>query len=486
MHVLLVTPEAAPLVVFSERAHDISGMTRALCGQGVDVTVVAPALHNALHQRHALARRIEPIRFELDGTIVEVALLEGRIPGCNARVILLDHNSFGAIATTDLGTDDATPYATFARAALQVSRDLGLGVDLIHAHDWQCGLVPLLAHRLTTADEIRYLPVVYGAHSTDLPGHFHPDAITQASWFDEQNDQLWEMDGPSSLLYTGTVFADAVTTDNAASANLLAERLSHSGLPEWIAERLTRQPPISPIAPGLDYERWNSATSRHTPVKYSADRMGPKALCKHDLLDRIGLPPRPNTPLVGVFCSKGAEELLRDCMVDLASTGVQVALIGDTNFIPTAELQQAMRASPNSLATWPCELDERTVQRALAGSDALLIPAAAMQPVALVLKAFAFGTVPLVHAGGGVREIVVDFDPPTATGTALLRRNDGAKAIRETLDRLYAIYQSEPHWRALQRTAMSQRYDWPRAAEQQREVYRLLLAESPSEAAAHG
>jgi starch synthase len=117
------------------------------------------------------------------------------------------------------------------------------------------------------------------------------------------------------------------------------------------------------------------------------------------------------------------------------------------------------------------DFDDDLARRIIAGSDILLVPSR-FEPCGLTqLQAMRYGTVPVVHAVGGLRDTVDDpgsgfrFENPTADGLSWALR----RAIR--------AWRDEPErWMQLQRRIMRRDLSWgPRAAEYV-ELYRRVLA----------
>jgi len=107
--------------------------------------------------------------------------------------------------------DNAERYTVFARAAAELARDalqLGWTPDVVHAHDWQTGLVPAFLDMLPQRPQR-----VFTIHNMAYGGHF-----SQADFVNLHLPSYWwsaegaEFYGGFSMLKAGIVYSDVVTT----------------------------------------------------------------------------------------------------------------------------------------------------------------------------------------------------------------------------------------------------------------------------------
>ena len=76
--------------------------------------------------------------------------------------------------------DNALRFAVLARAALEYARLEGERYDVIHAHDWQTGLVPVYQKMLLSTDPVvGGVPAVFTIHNLAFQGVFGPDTVNQ-------------------------------------------------------------------------------------------------------------------------------------------------------------------------------------------------------------------------------------------------------------------------------------------------------------------
>jgi starch synthase len=120
--------------------------------------------------------------------------------------------------------------------------------------------------------------------------------------------------------------------------------------------------------------------------------------------------------------------------------------------------------------------DEVLAHRIEAGSDLFLMPSR-YEPCGLnQMYSLRYGSIPVVHATGGLEDSIVDLiqNPASGTGFKFSAYTPGAflHAVRAALD----LHAEPDAWRKVQQRAMVQDFSWDRAA---REYLRLFERVSP-------
>jgi starch synthase len=196
----------------------------------------------------------------------------------------------------------------------------------------------------------------------------------------------------------------------------------------------------------------------------------------------LGLDVKPDAPLLG-FIGRMVEQkgidLIIGVMEEWAPEGdAQWVLLGGNG---DARLEQRIRELANK---YPRKIafhngyDESLAHRIEASADAFLMPSR-FEPCGLnQLYSLKYGTLPVVHAVGGLANTVVDADAEhvrsgTATGFSFDRPN--ARKLSDTLSVVYDTYRNKPDvWKQMQRTGMSQDWSWDRSAQEYVDLYRRL------------
>ena len=186
--------------------------------------------------------------------------------------------------------DNAERFVFFSRAVLEPSRTSASRPDVIHANDWQTGLVPVFLRRRTGRSAgYQRIRSVFTIHNIAYQGMFGRDVMNLTGlpgWL--FNHHKLEFYGQFNFLKAGIVFADAVNTVSPTYAREIQTAEFGCGLEGLLAGVHGSS---SGIVNGFDYEHWDPANDRHIAAPYSrATVFEKKPLCKADLQRRFHLP----------------------------------------------------------------------------------------------------------------------------------------------------------------------------------------------------
>ena len=169
----MIGSEALPFAKTGGLADVLGALPKALIRLGHTVDLVIPR-YRGIDAGHPSTS----IRVALGGQVddAEISTLESG----GLRTIFVGHNTYfdreylyGA-ADRDY-PDNPERFAFFCQAALNWSATTGRGFDVVHAHDWQTGLVPVLLNRAEATQSAR-TPTVFTIHNLAFQGVF------DASW----------------------------------------------------------------------------------------------------------------------------------------------------------------------------------------------------------------------------------------------------------------------------------------------------------------
>lgn len=288
--VLFACSELHPLIKTGGLG-DVAGyLPVALKALRQDIRVVMPAYREAL----AHAGELRPVaRLNITDSAAPVTLLEGRVPGTQIKLYLIDaphcfDRPGGPYADTygQNWPDNAVRFALFARAVVSLALDqagLGWQPDLVHCNDWQTGLIPALLAR-----EPKRPATLFTIHNLAYQGIFSREIFDSLSLPPE----LWslhglEFHGQLSFIKGGLVYADWLSTVSPGYAREIRTAEFGCGLEGLLEQRATR---LTGILNGVDYRVWDP---RHDPFivrKYNSHTLHLKVENKTDVQRRFHLP----------------------------------------------------------------------------------------------------------------------------------------------------------------------------------------------------
>ena len=423
MKILMAASEMSSLARTGGLGDVLDALPRALGALGHEVSVVLP-LYRSIRDNPRLKIRDSGVQFtvQVGEKSVEAGVLETVAPN-GTQVFLIQREEYfdrSAIygAEGKAYEDNAERFIFFSKAVLELARRMQPAPDVVHVHDWQTALVPVLVkewalpfHTVLTIHNLEYQGSFwpYDFRLTNLPGSYFSAAGV-------------EFFGNVNLLKAGILFADAVTTVSEAYLHEVQTPAGGCGLDAVIREHAAK---FSGMVNGADYSIWDPAVDRLLPAKYSAGDLSGKRVCRDALLAQLGLNPAATNgtmgPVFGIVTrlaeQKGLDILL-PLLDRLLSDDVRLVILGEGDPAYEAELRYHMLKHRGKLA-FRQEFDVALSHLIEAGSDITLIPSR-FEPCGLTaIYSLRYGTLPVARAVGGLTQIVRDVDPVSYTHLTL-------------------------------------------------------------------
>lgn len=374
--------------------------------------------------------------------------------------------------------DNAERFAMLALAALEFAVDdtSAPSVDVIHAHDWEAGLVPLLA-RFDDRYGERFADAgfVFTIHNLAYQGVFDRDVVPRLglpwSTFRIDTAEFW---GRFSFMKAGIVASDMVTTVSPTYARETLGPEAGCGLDGVLAALGDR---YLGILNGIDTEVWNPATDPFLPARFhAADRAG-KAVCKRALLERFGLPVgddamgRPLVAMMARLVSQKGFDLIAEAADELVELDAMWVFAGEGEPRYEEMLRNLSARYPSRVGGF-VGFDEQLAHLVQAGADLFLMPSQ-YEPCGLnQLYSLRYGTIPVVTAVGGLDDTVRPYTPRARHANGFKFRDQSAATLLRTLRQAVRVYRDRPVWADLVARAMARDSSWRTPAREYVKVYR--------------
>ncbi|MGD9855430.1 MAG: glycogen synthase, partial [Planctomycetaceae bacterium] len=418
MRIVIASSEAVPFAKTGGLADVASGLSKALAGRGHEVTLILPYYRQLVPEgipRNPTGRFVEvPVRRER----VRAGVLESRLDGAGVRVLLIDHPGYFDRPSLYVHEgknypDNCERFCAFSRFVMEAAKVFKLRPDIIHANDWQTGLVPALQQiECRSRLGFEHTAAVLTLHNMAFQGSFwHLDM--ELTGLDESyfNWRQMEHYGQINLLKTGIVFSDAVTTVSPTYSREIQTAEFGCGLEGVLQHRAAA---LTGIMNGIDADIWNPDHDPALPMPYSREtvRQG-KAFCKKRLQERLKLPQKTGTPLCGMISRMSEQkgfDLIEQAAVELQYEDVQLVFLGTGDKEYEALLRAWALRRPDQVAA-TIGFDETLAHQIEAACDIYLMPSR-FEPCGLnQMYSMAYGTVPVVHSVGGLADSVIDCTP---------------------------------------------------------------------------
>ncbi len=478
LHALSVASEVFPLIKTGGLADVTGALPLALRAENVSMQVLLPAYPGIVGQLAA------PVVCWQDADFFggPARILSGRAGALDAFVLDAPHlyDRPGGPYTDANGRDwpdNPRRFAALSHAGALIGRGVlpGFLPELVHAHDWQTGLVPAY---LALGDAPRPA-TVFTVHNLAFQG-WAPAALLASLALPPQAYTIdgVEFFGGIGLLKAGLAYADRITTVSPTYAAEIRTREGGMALDGLLRARGAE---VSGILNGIDTRVWDPAHDPFLPAAFDAARLEGRHASKAALQARFGLQADHACLLFGVVSrlsdQKGLDVLLQ-VLGDLVAHGAQLALLGSGDPGLQDAFLAAAAAHPGRIGV-RLGYDEATAHLIQAGSDAILVPSR-FEPCGLTqLCALRYGALPVVSRVGGLADTVIDANAAAlaagvATGVQFAPVTpDG---LRAALARTVDLWTRPDEWARLQANAMRQDVGWTEPAKRYAALYRAAIA----------
>ncbi len=469
MKIVFAAAEAAPYAKVGGLA-DVSGsLPQALAALGHDVTLYVP-LHGTIDRAKFGIPKSGPVRSVAFGS-TRVRTAYPSIERDGVRIVFVDNKSKLARPTVYGAPDDNKRYAFFCRAVFEDLR--GTRPDVVHAHDWHAALVvPLVARSM------KNVATVFTIHNLAYQGRTSADVLKLIGL---PRARL-EIEDPNEC----NPMARAIATADIVST--VSQRYAEEILTPEFGERLqdllrSRRRRLVGIVNGIDTKAFDPSTDPNIPARYSADDPSGKATDKAALQREGKLAVDGAAPLFGVvgrLVEQKGVDLLTAAAPRLLAAGGQLVVLGSGD--PAYEAKWKDLAARSAGKLWlTLGFDAALAQRIYAGTDLFLMPSR-FEPCGLgQLISFRYGTLPVVHAVGGLAETVRDVDADPAqngkagkTGNGFSFERYSAAAFNDAIDRSMWRFR-QAGWQALVQRVMREDHSWGASAKRYGELYKRAV-----------
>ncbi len=372
--------------------------------------------------------------------------------------------------------DDGERFAYFSKACLDAMVALDFIPDVMQCNDWQTSLVPVFL-------KSQYYPFfpatrcMFTIHNVEYQGWAQNDFFDDVLGLPWEYRQRLDMSGAINCMKGAIETADLVTTVSESYAKELMFPYYAHGMDSVLAGNAGK---LTGITNGIDVNTFNPETDPALPAHYSAETfLAGKAACKAALQKEVGLPERADVPLMVMVTRlaghKGLDLLCHIARQILLKEDCQLLILGTgepqyEDFFRNLALEFPQKAAAK--ITFNLGL----ASRIYAGGDIYLMPSKS-EPCGLSqMNAMRYGTVPVVHATGGLRDTVPPADENGEGGLGFTFQSYNADDFAGALKRCLHLYQQEnAKFRALQRRDMEQDFSWDKPAQRYMALFKQML-----------
>ena len=447
--------------------------------EGNEVALFLPYYYKIKNNAAYITEKVAEFRVRLGWRQQYCAVykLTGRADG--VQVYFLDNEYyFGGRPGQIYGDlDDGERFAFFSRGCMDAMVALEFIPDIIQCNDWQTGLIPVYL-KAVYRKQFPNTRVMYTIHNIEYQGW------ALADFFDDMLGLPWEyrgrldMNNSVNMMKGGIECCDMVTTVSETYARELMYPYYAHGLDNIIAGAAWK---LTGITNGIDVNTFNPETDPALPAHYNADTfVEGKAKVKAALQEEVGLPVKPDVPLMVMVTRlaghKGLDLLCYIARRLMWEQDAQLLILGTGEPQYETFFKELANQFPEQVAA-KITFNLGLAARMYAGADIYLMPSKS-EPCGLSqMNAMRYGTVPVVHATGGLKDTVPPCDENGEGGLGFTFQSYNADDFLAAIVRALNLYRNNPQgFQALQRTEMSQDFSWNVPAGRYMELFHKMLS----------
>lgn len=374
--------------------------------------------------------------------------------------------------------NDLERFAFYDKACLEILPKLDFKPDVIHAHDWQAGMVPVLLNAYYVRDVFyQGIKTMFTIHNLRYQGIYSIDIVSDFFSLEPQfftEDKL-EFHGCANLLKGGIVYSDYVTTVSPTYAEEIKTPLGGEKLEGLLSARSNS---LFGIINGLDYSVYNPKTDKLIYENYDVKTVKTKKkINKIKLQEKLGLPIDGEKAMIGIvsrLVDQKGFDIITAAMGELMSMDIQIVVVGTGDAKYEEMFRQTAWYNPTKMSA-NIMFSNDLAHKVYAASDLFLMPSM-FEPCGLSqLIAFAYGTIPIVRETGGLKDTVKPYNKFTGEGNGFSFYPYNASDMAYTIRMALGYFADKKVWNKLVTNAMKLDFSWKNSAEEYNNLYKNLI-----------
>ncbi len=472
MKVCFIAAEAAPFVKVGGLGDVIGSLPKALRELGVDARVILPLYSSIDRERFGL--KYKAYQFvDLGWRHSYCGIFETEVDG--VPYYFVDNEQYFNRDSIYGQADDGERFAFFSKAALEILPALDFKPDVVNVNDWHTALSVIYLDVLKSREAEFYkdMKSVLSIHNIEFQGRFNPYEMGNLFGLENKYFDALIYNGDVNLLKGAIQLADRVNTVSETYAREILDPYFSYGLDKILT---VEQGKLRGILNGIDVDKFNPKTDPMIPVNYDLKTFEDKVQNKLAFQKEMDLEVNADIPLIGMVTrlthQKGIDLILQ-ASEEILKTGAQLVILGTGD----AHYESALRSLEHyrhdrvrSILLFSNEMSAKIY----AASDLFLMPSKT-EPCGLSqLISMRYGTVPVVHRVGGLRDTVIPFTGVEGNGFTFESFQAG-----DMMDAIYravtCFYQSPDEWKQIIKNNLQKDVSWEQSAKKYLDLYHEVV-----------
>ncbi len=480
MKIAICASEGAPYAKSGGLGDVMEALPAALARiPGNEVVLILPYYHKIKNNEAYTVQQVAQFRVGLGWRQQYAGLMKLTNREDGVQVYFIDNEYYfgGRTGAIYCDMDDGERFAYFSRACLDAMAIVGFIPDVIQCNDWQTAPVPIYLKAMYQGI-FGKTRCMYTIHNIEYQGW------ANSNFFDDVLGLPWEYRGTLDMNNSVNVMkgaietCDLVTTVSETYARELMYPYYAHGLDGILANAAWK---LTGITNGIDTNTFNPETDPALPAHYNSETfIEGKAACKAALQEEVGLPVKPDVPLMVMVTRlaghKGLDLLCYVARRLLWEEDAQLLILGTGEPQYETFFRELQEQFPDQVAA-KITFNLKLAARIYAGGDVYLMPSKS-EPCGLSqMNAMRYGTVPVVHATGGLKDTVPPADQDGKGGLGFTFQSYNADDFLASLKRcLYLYNHNREGFRDLQKREMEQDFSWDVPAGRYMELFHHMCS----------
>lgn len=475
MKIVFAASEAAPFIKTGGLGDVAGALPTALSEyKGNEILLFVPYYKSIKNDASIEVEKVAEFETELSWRKACVGLMRLKTKRRKLQVYFIDNEYYFGRERVYGEYDDGERFAFFSKAILESLVCMKQTPDIIHCNDWQTALIPAMMHAFY-GDKLGDAKTVFTIHNIEYQGWAHPYFLGDVLGLGGHYEGTFTYNGSINFVKGAILTCDALTTVSRTYAGEICHPYFAHGLSEVIKEHAFK---LVGIVNGIDTIGNDPATDAGLPQNYTADSFTEgKAVCKAALQRELGLPEKADTPIIGLVSRLVAHkglDIICAGIDEIMSADVQFVIIGTGDSHYEEKLREAAARYPDKMSLNLC-FDKKLASKVYATSDIYLMPSKS-EPCGLSqLLAMHYGSVPVVHETGGLKDTVIPFNPETGEGLGFTFQSFTKEDMLDAINRALSVYTSDKNaWNKAVHNGMSADFTWKNSANEYMELYEKI------------
>lgn len=373
--------------------------------------------------------------------------------------------------------DDGYRFAFFSRCVIELLKDFDFMPDIIHCNDWETAPVILyLKNDQSWKTHVQGIKTVYTIHNIAYQGQFGASELEKTfglpgGWYQGGLGYEYEGRDDINLMKGAMLMADAVSTVSptyARELHLPEYGMGLQGVADLVGNRMYG------ILNGIDMDLYDPSKDDRIVANFDPDHMEGKAKCKAKIQEMFGLRIDPHTPVLASVARLNEQkgiELIKQVLPGVMDLGVQLIVFGQGEQEYVDYFNWAKENWKGQLG-FSSDYTEKVAAEIFAGVDMYLMPSR-FEPCGLSqMMAMRYGTVPIVHATGGLKDSIRGYREFDGIGDGFTFSNyDGRALYQAILFALKIYFGDEETFATIRKRCMTKDLSWDKSADQYNKMY---------------